>query len=234
MAIVELKFIKDVYQVTLQTEYLTYAISNDLLDNKNDAKKHLNLFLTTFHSKTQLVFNKEYIERLFDLLVNFHYFSDKNLTIEVHKEPKLLPEHLYNLNEVVERKYHSVHIPKGQLGEITKIEEELLELKDSINQKVKIMELCEISDLYGAIEAYVNKHHPEITMNDIISMSNKTKYAFGHKPDDKASLTSLLNTKCQPFISTRGLGNLTERPKPPENITVKENESYIYPLDRKY
>jgi NTP pyrophosphatase (non-canonical NTP hydrolase) len=50
--------------------------------------------------------------------------------------------------------YHKVDIPKGIYGELNKIEEEFLELKDATQQKNKILIACELADLYGAIEAY--------------------------------------------------------------------------------
>lgn len=79
--------------------------------------------------------------------------------------------------------YHINDIKKGELGGISKIYEELSELEDSINQGVKIMQLVELSDLYGAIKAYVEKHHPEVKMKDIVKMSEVTKRAFdnGHR-----------------------------------------------------
>ena len=72
--------------------------------------------------------------------------------------------------------YHKVKIQKGTIGEISKIEEELAELKDAIAQDNKIMVLCELSDLYGALEAYVENQNT--TMEDVIKMSNATKRAF--------------------------------------------------------
>ena len=43
--------------------------------------------------------------------------------------------------------YHIAKIPRGEFGEISKIEEELCELVDSIDQGNKIMALCELADL---------------------------------------------------------------------------------------
>ena len=73
--------------------------------------------------------------------------------------------------------YHTKQITSGVYGEISKIEEELEELKDAASQSNKIMELVEISDLYGAIEAYV-KNKFAMDMNDIKVMSDATKRAF--------------------------------------------------------
>jgi hypothetical protein len=74
--------------------------------------------------------------------------------------------------------YHKAEIKKGQFGEISKIEEELAELKDAIDQDVKLMALIEIADIYGAIEGYLTNHFPSVDMLDVIKMSNLTKKAF--------------------------------------------------------
>ena len=74
--------------------------------------------------------------------------------------------------------YHITEIKKAELGEISKLQEELDELKDAHAQQCKIMELVELSDLYGAIEQYLEKQHPGITMSDLATMSNITKRAF--------------------------------------------------------
>lgn len=79
--------------------------------------------------------------------------------------------------------YHINQIKKGILGEISKIQEEVDELADAQAQGSVIMELVELSDLYGAIELYLKVHHPEITMNDLAIMSKITQRAFqsGHR-----------------------------------------------------
>ena len=79
--------------------------------------------------------------------------------------------------------YHTTKIEKGELGIISKIFEELHELQDAEKQNCKIMALVELSDLYGAIELYLEKNFPDTTMNDLKQMSNITKRAFknGHR-----------------------------------------------------
>jgi hypothetical protein len=74
--------------------------------------------------------------------------------------------------------YHLVPIAKGIFGEISKIEEELAELVDAQQQQIVIMELAELSDLYGAIEGYLERHHPSVTMSDLKKMSDATRRAF--------------------------------------------------------
>ncbi len=74
--------------------------------------------------------------------------------------------------------YHNKIIDKGELGEFSKIKEEFDELQDAHDQGNKILELCELSDLYGAIALYLEKYYPTITMDDIEYMSNKTTQAF--------------------------------------------------------
>lgn len=74
--------------------------------------------------------------------------------------------------------YHLNEIPKGELGEISKIIEEIEELRDAEEQGCKIMALVELSDVYGAIEFYLNKHYPGIIMEDLKEMHEITKRAF--------------------------------------------------------
>lgn len=86
--------------------------------------------------------------------------------------------------------YHLTEIPRGVYGEISKIEEELAELKDAETQRCKIMVLCELSDLLGAIEGYLKKHHPDVNFGDIMLMQQITARAFesgSRKNKDDAS-----------------------------------------------
>ena len=53
--------------------------------------------------------------------------------------------------------YHLNEIPRGVFGEISKIDEELCELVDAVQQGNKIMTLCELSDIVGAIEGFLEK-----------------------------------------------------------------------------
>lgn len=72
--------------------------------------------------------------------------------------------------------YHLREIPKGVYGELSKIEEELLELKDAEEQGIKVMAAVEMADIYGALEAYAEKNG--LTMEDLKKMSDVTKKAF--------------------------------------------------------
>jgi phosphoribosyl-ATP pyrophosphohydrolase len=75
--------------------------------------------------------------------------------------------------------YHKKEIEKGELGEFSKIKEEFQELEDAIDQGDKILILCELSDMYGAIEEYLKKYN--LTIDDLKSFSDKTKSAFKEK-----------------------------------------------------
>lgn len=74
--------------------------------------------------------------------------------------------------------YHLVAIEKGELGELSKIQEELNEALDAQTQNAKIMVLVELSDMVGALEAYLNKHHPGTTLDDLKTMAGITQRAF--------------------------------------------------------
>lgn len=76
--------------------------------------------------------------------------------------------------------YHKKEIQKGVLGEFSKIKEEFDELTDALEQEDKILQLCELTDLVGSIESYVeNKFN--LTLEDLVKFSNKTKSAFKEK-----------------------------------------------------
>jgi hypothetical protein len=74
--------------------------------------------------------------------------------------------------------YHVHEISKGVLGEVSKIEEEFLEFKDALSQGVSIMALIELSDMVGAIESFLENKYPNITIQDLVKMSDVTKRAF--------------------------------------------------------
>lgn len=74
--------------------------------------------------------------------------------------------------------YHLTEIPKGVFGDPSKIFEEVEEFRDALDQGIKVMALVELSDLIGAIDGYLSKHHPGTNLGDLIQMSNVTQRAF--------------------------------------------------------
>ena len=53
--------------------------------------------------------------------------------------------------------YHTRKIKKGMLGTSAKIREEYEEFVDAVQQGNVVMQLIELSDLLGAVDAYVKK-----------------------------------------------------------------------------
>lgn len=74
--------------------------------------------------------------------------------------------------------YHIKDIKKGCVGDLSKVYEELDEVKDAEEQGVELMVLLELSDLLGAVECYLVKNHPSISLEDLIKMKNLTKRSF--------------------------------------------------------
>jgi phosphoribosyl-ATP pyrophosphohydrolase len=74
--------------------------------------------------------------------------------------------------------YHVANIPKGVIGEASKVVEETAEFIDAVSQQNDVMALVELSDLYGAMEAFLEKHHPTIQMSNLKVMSDVTKRVF--------------------------------------------------------
>lgn len=74
--------------------------------------------------------------------------------------------------------YHNREIKRGEIGDVSKIREELEELEDAIEQGVRVMQLCELSDIVRAIQLNLEKHHPGYTIHDLIQMADVTARAF--------------------------------------------------------
>jgi phosphoribosyl-ATP pyrophosphohydrolase len=73
--------------------------------------------------------------------------------------------------------YHLTTIKKGVIGEFSKIQEEWDELIDAKLQDNKLLMLCELADLIGAIDLYV-KNNFKLTLEELIKMKNSTESAF--------------------------------------------------------
>lgn len=73
--------------------------------------------------------------------------------------------------------YHKRSIKKGVLGNLSKIEEEFEELIDAAEQNNPVMELIELTDLLGAIEAYAEKRF-QVSMDQLLTMTRATQRAF--------------------------------------------------------
>lgn len=75
--------------------------------------------------------------------------------------------------------YHIKEIPRGEFGELSKVNEELLEALDAEEQKNPVMVLIELSDILGAIDGYLQKRYEgKLTMKDLLVMSKATQRAF--------------------------------------------------------
>jgi len=66
--------------------------------------------------------------------------------------------------------HHKVKIEKGVFGEYSKVREEFEELTDAVEQKNKILIICELADLVGAIEEYTKSFN--LTVKDLREFSN--------------------------------------------------------------
>lgn len=74
--------------------------------------------------------------------------------------------------------YHLSNIEKGVVGELSKVYEEIEEVKDADAQGAELMVLIELSDVIGAIDLYLKRHHLSIGLKDLIAMSSITQRAF--------------------------------------------------------
>jgi hypothetical protein len=74
--------------------------------------------------------------------------------------------------------YHLREIEKHPYGTLGKITEEVEELVDAEQQGIRIMVLCELSDIVGAIEGYLESQFPGVTLEDLVDMAHVTARAF--------------------------------------------------------
>ena len=114
--------------------------------------------------------------------------------------------------------YHTKKIKKGDLGHASKIREEYEEFVDAYEQGNPVMELVELSDLLGAIEAYALNHY-DIELSDLIKMTQATKSAF---QDGSRKASSEWHWKCRRCnqkvdVAARRCG-CTESPSPWELV----------------
>lgn len=85
---------------------------------------------------------------------------------------------LENLEPVDNPGYHKRVIPKGEVGKLSKVYEELLEAFEAQEQEVRIMTLVELSDMLGAMESFLEENFPGFGLDDLRKMSDVTKRAF--------------------------------------------------------
>jgi len=80
---------------------------------------------------------------------------------------------------MTEKGYHLKEIPKGTVGSVSKIEEEFLEFLDAHEQKCKVIELTELSDLMGSIDLYLEReYNGTVKIEDLFKMAKITQRAF--------------------------------------------------------
>lgn len=74
--------------------------------------------------------------------------------------------------------YHLKPITRGKHGELSKIQEELDECRDAMEQGNKIMVLQELSDILSAVEGFLHHNFSDFTMEDLFIMARTTDRAF--------------------------------------------------------
>lgn len=112
---------------------------------------------------------KDQLKRLSSYLMIPSFDLRKLLPLQAVASPEDTPE-------PIPKGYHLSTIPKGVLGEISKLEEELAEVKDALAQDNRIMVLTELSDLYGALKAFAANQGA--TMDELEKMATATARAF--------------------------------------------------------
>ena len=115
--------------------------------------------------------------------VDFLYTYDKQMSIRTYLKNRNIEYYncydcYNNMNNNIDATngYHKKDIRKGVLGEFSKIREEFEELADAVEQGNKVLAICELTDLIGAIKFYAKKHN--ITLKDLNIFSESTENAF--------------------------------------------------------
>lgn len=149
--------------------------SNILVTTPNDLKQGFDPARLTFAA-----FDRETFDRIQQADLVLYELVDKTYILKNRLSSINWPEIKQEVTvpELNDPGYHTVDIPKGELGEVSKIREEFLEFENAAYQDCPVMELVELSDLYGAIEAYVEKYN--LTMSDLKTFSDITKRAFAN------------------------------------------------------
>ena len=170
----------------LKTELINFDFQNKFvekdLDNMiNEALELFAFFLPVQKLATSIGFDivdqKLGIE-LGSYGIRDHQFSDGRKVHWVYGTGMALPRLTYILGKVKKPGYHERTIPKTLPGSFFKILEETEEAKDAYLNKNPIMLLCELADLYGAMELFLEQNYSGVNMDDIKKMQQVTRRAF--------------------------------------------------------
>lgn len=150
------------------------TIALKILDNSNNNS-------TESKWVEEHAFKHNKINELLELITEenkFITFKNKRSVFKT-KEDKLLTIHYSEkntydgINITNSFKWHKKEIKKGIYGELSKVEEELAEAKDALEQNNTLMYLIELSDIVGAVEGIIEKHG--LSLEEIITFSDKVK-----------------------------------------------------------
>lgn len=152
------------------------TIAIKILDRENNDSKESSWVLENALSyyDISLIIDKIKINNSF---INFEknrlIFKSKNdKIISLHYDPNNNYDYI-NISKKESFSWHNRKIKKGIYGEISKVEEELDEAREALEQNNKLMFLIELSDIIGAIEGIAEKH--DLSLEDLINFSNKVK-----------------------------------------------------------
>ncbi len=100
----------------------------------------------------------------------FIFETKNNKPLTIHFSTKNTYDEI-NVNQKFS--FHEKNIKKGVYGEFSKVEEEVEEAKDALQQQNHLMYLIELSDIIGAVEKIAENYG--LTIHDLIKFSNKVK-----------------------------------------------------------
>ncbi|MBI2102707.1 hypothetical protein HYT55_02620 [Candidatus Woesearchaeota archaeon] len=170
----------------MKTELIDFSVEEREVAERleqvmRDALEFFNFFLPIRKKQTDMgydiVDDKREIE-LGSYGVRSHAFSEGHRVTWIYGTGIALPR-LTDVTESVKKKgYHEMIIPKAPAGSFLKIAEEFREARDAYMNHNPIMLLVELADIYGAMELFLEKHSPEISMEDVRRLQEVTRRAF--------------------------------------------------------
>lgn len=93
--------------------------------------------------------------------------------------------------------YHLSEIPRGILGQYSKVMEEFIEFADAVNQDCKIMAIVELSDLLGAMKLYFysnnQQHLWDTTVSSILTKDKSYLHVDYNDLEEIFRITSVVN-----------------------------------------
>ncbi len=172
----------------LKTELINFRFGEqppqqELESMIENAVQFFGFFLPVKRKQTEIgydIVDEKYSIELGSYGFRNHTFQDGRNLHWIYGTGVALPRLTYVIEKIRKKGYHEATVPKTLPGSFLKILEETEEAKDAYLTQNPIMLLVELADLYGAMELFLGKEFPSMSMEDLKTMHQVTKRAFQH------------------------------------------------------